>query len=215
MGSGNTPTTLQQRLEIWARAEQGETDAQIAVAMQLSPMTVRKWRRRAQRHGRGGLASRRGRPARGALSQARPELRQAIREWRTAHPGWGPETLCVECQTDPRFHGEAIPSRSRVAAFLRAENFVRPYERHTDLQQPLAPQSLAPHLEWEMDAQGVRQLTGVGKVSIINIGDPYSHVRTGSQACVGKSKADTADYQLALRRAFLQLWPARRLEFGS
>jgi hypothetical protein len=59
-------------------------------------------------------------------------------------------------------------------------------------------------LEWEMDAQGVRQVVGVGKVSIINIGDPYSHVRTGSQACVGKSKADTADYQLALRRAFLR-----------
>jgi hypothetical protein len=48
-----------------------------------------------------------------------------------------------------------------------------------------------------------RQVIGVGKVSIINIGDPDSHVRTGSQACLGKSKADTADYQLALRRAFL------------
>lgn len=204
MGQGNTPTTLPQRLEIWERAERGETDSEMAVAMQLSPMTVRKWRRRAQHQGRSGLTSRRGRPATGALSQASPELRQAIREWRTAHPGWGPDTLRVECQKDPRFQDEAIPSRSRVAAFLKAENLVRPYERHTDLQQPPVPQSLAAHLEWEMDAQGVRQVTGVGKVSIINIGDPYSHVRTGSQACLGKSKADTADYQLALRRAFLQ-----------
>jgi transposase-like protein len=204
MGQGNSSTTLQQRLEIWERAQQGEPDSQIAVAMQLSPMTVRKWRRRAQHHGRNGLASRRGRPATGALSQASPELRRTLRAWRTAHPGWGPDTLRVECQTDPRFQGEPLPSRSQVAAFLKAENLVRPYERQTDLQQPLAPQSLAPHLEWEMDAQGVRQLTGVGKVSIINIGDPYSHVRTGSHACVGKSKADTADYQLALRRAFLQ-----------
>ncbi len=203
MGHGNRSTTLQQRLEIWERAQQGETDSQIAVTMHLSPMTIRKWRRRAQHHGRHELASRRGRPARGALSQASPALRQTIREWRTAHPGWGPDTLRVECQMDPRFQGEAIPSRSRVAAFLKAENLVRPYERHTDLQQPPAPQSLTPHLEWEMDAQGVRQLTGVGKVSIINIGDPYSHVRTGSQACCGKAKADTADYQLALRRAFL------------
>jgi len=204
MGHGNHSTTLQQRLEIWDRAQQGEPDSQIAEAMQLSPMTVRKWRRCAQRHGRSGLASRRGRPATGALSQASPELRQTIREWRTAHPGWGPDTLRVECQKDPRFQDEAIPSRSRVAAFLKAENLVRPYERHPDLKQPPVPQSLAPHLEWEMDAQGVRQVTGVGKVSIINIGDPYSHVRTGSQACLGKSKADTADYQLALRRAFLQ-----------
>jgi transposase-like protein len=203
MGHGNRSTTLQQRLEIWERAQQGEPDSQIASAMQLSPMTVRKWRRCAQRRGRRGLVSRRGRPATGALSQASPELRQTIREWRTAHPGWGPDTLRVECEKDPRFQDEGIPSRSRVAAFLKAENLVRPYERHTDLQQPPVLQSLAPHLEWEMDAQGVRQVTGVGKVSIINIGDPYSHVRTGSQACLGKAKADTADYQLALRRAFL------------
>jgi hypothetical protein len=204
MGHGNTPTTLPQRLEIWERAQQGEPDSQIAVAMQLSPMTVRKWRRRAQRHGRSGLATRRGRPASGVLSQASPELRQAVRAWRVAHPGWGPDTLRLECQADPRFESESLPSRSRLAAFLKAENLVRPYERHTALPQPPAPHGLAPHLEWEMDAQGVRQVTGVGKVSIINIGDPYSHVRTGSQACVGKSKADTADYQLALRRAFLR-----------
>jgi transposase-like protein len=204
MGHDNTPTTLQQRLEIWERAEQGETDSQIATAMQLRPMTVRKWRRRARRQGRSGLSSRRGRPAAGVLSQASSELRQTIRDWRQAHPGWGPDTLRVECQTDPRFQDATIPSRSRLAAFLKAENLVRPYERHTDLEQPPAPLSQAPHLEWEMDAQGVRQVTGVGKVSIINIGDPYSRVRTGSQACLGKSQADTADYQLALRRAFLR-----------
>jgi hypothetical protein len=203
MGHGNTPTTLQQRLEIWERTERGETDSEIAVAMQIGPMTVRKWRRRAQHQGRSGLASRRGRPATGALSQASPELRQTIRDWRRTHPGWGPETLRVECQADPRFQREAIPSRSRLAAFLKAEHLVRPCERHTDLQQSPAPSPQAAHVEWEMDAQGVRQVVGVGKVSIINIGDPYSHVRTGSQACVGKSKADTADYQLALRRAFL------------
>jgi hypothetical protein len=204
MGHGNTPTTLPQRLEIWERAQQGESDAQIAGRMHLSPVTVRKWRRRAQRQGRRGLAPRRGRPASGVLSQASPALRQTVREWRTAHPGWGPDTLRLECQTDPRFQGETIPSRSRLAAFLKAEHLVRPYERHTALAQPLAPQDRAPHLEWEMDAQGVRQVTGVGKVSIINLGDPYSHVRTGSHACWGKSKADTADYQLALRRAFLR-----------
>ncbi len=61
-----------------------------------------------------------------------------------------------------------------------------------------------------MDAQGVRQIVGVGRVSVINIGDPYSHLRVGSSACLAKSKADTADYQLALRRAFLRFGlPAR------
>lgn len=204
MSQGNHPTTLQQRLEIWERAQRGETDPQIAAAMQLNPITVRKWRRRVQHQGRAGLGSRRGRPVRGILSQASPELRQTIRDLRAGHLGWGPETLRLECQADLRFHSQPIPSRSRLAAFLKAERLTHAYEHPTGLQQPSAPIRLAPHDEWEMEAQGVRQITGVGKVSVINIGDPYSHVRTGSQACVGKSKADTADYQLALRRAFLR-----------
>lgn len=65
--------------------------------------------------------------------------------------------------------------------------------------------------EWEMDAQGVRQVAGAGRVSVINIGDPYSHLRVGSAACPAKSKADTADYQLALRRAFLRFGRPARL----
>jgi len=42
MSQGNRPTTLQQRVEIWERARQGETDSEIAATMQLSPVTVRK-----------------------------------------------------------------------------------------------------------------------------------------------------------------------------
>jgi len=44
---------------------------------------------------------------------------------------------------------------------------------------------------------------GVGRVSLINKGDPYSHLRVDSLACLAKSYADTADYPLALRRALL------------
>jgi hypothetical protein len=89
MGQSNCPTTLQQRLEIWERAQRGETDPQIAATMQLKPETVRKWRRRAQPEGRSGLASQRGRSPRGLLSQASAELRQTVREWRRRIPAGG------------------------------------------------------------------------------------------------------------------------------
>jgi hypothetical protein len=197
-------TTLQQRIEIWERVQQGETDTQIAAALGLRSVTVRKWRRRAKRCGRSGLASVMGRPACGVLSHFVPAVGQVLRELRQAHPGWGPKTLRLECAQDARLQGHHLPSRSRIAAFLKSEKLTRRYERHTTLSQPPVPLLNAPHIEWELDAQGVRQVTGAGKVSVINLGDPYSHVRTGSQACVGKSKADTADYQLALRRAFLR-----------
>jgi len=195
---------LQQRVEIWERARQGETDSEIAATMQLSPVTVRKWRRRAQRQGRTGLSSQVGRRKRGPLGQSSPELRQIVRQLRTAQPGWGPETLRLELEADPRLEGQRIPSRSGVAAFLKTEGLTRRYEQHSELVQPPAEKPEAPHDEWEMDAQGVRQVGGVGRVSLINIGDPYSHLRVGSLACLAKSKADTADYQLALRRAFLR-----------
>ena len=89
MGQGNHATTLQQRLEISDRAARGETDPQIAAALQLSPATVRKWRRRGQREGRSGLGSHMGRPRTGALGQTSLEVRDAARELRLAHPGWG------------------------------------------------------------------------------------------------------------------------------
>jgi hypothetical protein len=207
-------TTLQQRIEIWERAQRNETDPQIATALGLRVVTVRKWRRRAIRYGRPGLACVMGRPARGVLSHFAPTVGQALRELRQTHPGGGPKTLRLEIAQAPRLQGQPLPSSSRTAAFLKAEKLTRRYERHTTLSQPPAPLRNAPHLEWELDAQGVRHVSGVGKVSILNLGDPYSHVCTGSQTCL-KSKADTADYQLVLRRAFFALWVAPRTEFGS
>lgn len=203
MRRGNRATTLQERLEIWERAQNGESDRAIGWAMQLSQETVRKWRRKAQREERDGLVSRLGRPRSGPLGQFSEELRDTVRDWRRDHPGWGAGTLRVELAGDEQFAGLPIPGRSRVAAFLKAENLTRPYQRHTQLSQPKKPAVLTCHEEWEMDAQGVCQVRGVGRVSLVNIGDPYSHVRA-SWPCIGRCKPETADYQLALRRAFFR-----------
>lgn len=211
MGQSNRTTTLQQRLEIADRAARGETDPQIALALQLSPATVRKWRRCAQREGRSGLVSHMGRPRTGALGQISLEVREAARALRLTNPGWGPQTLRVELACDRRFAGLHIPSRARLAAFLKAEKLTRRYARHSELVQPEPQRSTAPHDSWEMDAQGVRQLDELGRVSVINIGDPYSHVRTESWACLHKTKPATNDYQLALRRAMLRFGRPKRL----
>lgn len=197
-------TTLQQRLAIWERAQQGESDGSIATALQLSPATVRKWRRRGQKQGRSGLDSHFGRPASGALGQSSAAVREQVRQLRTAHPGWGPETLRLELAADPHLAAQRLPSRARVAAFLSAERLTRGYERHTVLSQPVPAAAAAPHAEWQMDAQGVQQVAGAGRVTVINLGDPCTHLRVASLACLATRKAATADYQLALRQAFAQ-----------
>jgi transposase InsO family protein len=173
---------------------------------------VRKWRRKLQHEGRSGLAPKIGRPKSGILSTVLPELRTALRETRLARPGWGPQTLRLELGTDPRFQERVkLPSRTRIAAFLKAEGLTRRYQRHSELPQPPDTPPQAPHDEWEMDAQGVRIIVGVGRVAVINIGDPYSHLRVESRACLGKSKADTPDYQLALRRGGLRYGLPKRV----
>lgn len=204
MKQGHKATTLQERIEIWERSRSGETDREISEAMRLSQETVRKWRRKGQRQGRTALASKLGRPKQGQLGSFSAELRSVLREKRQAHPGWGAETLVKELEVDIRFQGQKLPSRARIAAFLKDEGLTRRYQRQTELTQPPAETLQAAHDEWEMDAQGVHLVSGIGRVSVINIGDPYSHVRVVSQACPHKSKADTADYQLAIRRAALR-----------
>lgn len=70
-------TTLEERIGIGERWEAGQTDPEVAVAMERSVWTVRKWRREYQRKGRLGLASRMGRPPTGALGQFPLEMRDA------------------------------------------------------------------------------------------------------------------------------------------
>ncbi len=203
MPHGNAVTPLEQRMAIWELAQQGQSDPVIAQALGLSAGVVRKWRRRAQRQGRAGLRVQLGRPARGALSQWAPEVRATVSALRRDHPGWGPLTLRSELARRPQ-PPPRLPSRARIAAFLKAEGWTRPYARHTHLAQPVAVPAAAPHAEWQMDAQGVQVVSGVGRVAVINIGDPYTRLLTDSLGCVHTAIPNVADYQLALRRAFLR-----------
>jgi hypothetical protein len=122
---------------------------------------------------------------------------------RKTHPGWGPLTIRVELEKDPRFVGMRLPSRSRIAAFLKQEGKTRKYERHSELPQPHAAEPQRAHEEWEMDAQGVVRVSDLGSVSIINISDLFSRLKVDSFACLHTSHPNTLDYQLTLRRAFV------------
>lgn len=197
-------TSLAERVEIGERWKVGQTDPQIARAMQRPVTTIRKWRRRYQRQGRPGLASQLGRPKAGSLSASGQELIQAMTQMRQAHPGWGPLTLRIELHKDPHFAEKVLPSRSRIAAYLKAQGWVRPYQHHRELPEPQAQPVERPHQEWELDAQGTIQVQGLGGVSLLTIEDVVSHLKVASLACLHKTHADTPDHQLVLRRAFVE-----------
>lgn len=202
MGQKGQTTTLEERVTIAERVKTGQSSREIAEALGRPLATVRKWRQRYRRKGRSGLSSQMGRPAGGALASAPAEMKDTLLELREQHPGWGPQTLRLEIAKDVRFAGLKIPSRARIAAYLKERGKVRKYERHEDLPEPHEQPIQRPHQEWEMDAQGVTMVAGLGKVSFINLLDVYSHTSIDSHACPNVSHARSQEYQQVLRRAF-------------
>lgn len=204
MSKKGQPTTLEERVTITERASAGQSSREIAEELGRPVATVRKWRQRYNREGRAGLVSKMGRPAAGALAQASAEMKDAILEMREKHPGWGAITLRLELAKDERFAGQKMPSRARIAAYLKEQQKVRKYERHEELPEPKEQPLERPHQEWEMDAQGVTTVTGLGKVSFINLLDIFSHVSVDSHACLQTSHPKAEEYQRVLRRAFVR-----------
>jgi transposase len=206
-------TSFAERVEIGRRWEAGQSDREIALALQRPLATVRKWRRRNQHEGRPGLSSQMGRPARGALSQFPDEIADEILQMRESHPGWGPLTILVELKRDGRFAGLRLPSRARIAAYLKQKEKVKKYERHQELPMPAPTTIRRPHQEWEVDAQGKLAVAGLGSASIINILDVFSHVKIDSLPCLRTTHANTKDYQLLLRRAFVAYGLPEQISF--
>jgi transposase len=202
-------TSLQERVMIQEWAAQGMTDRRIGQQLGLSPYTVRKWRRKAQRQGRLGLESHMGRPTSGAMSTFPPRVQEQVRAWREQHPGWGPKTLVTELTLREDLSQGPCPSRATIARWLKQEQKTRPYEKHQDLPQSPAAPVRACHDEWELDARGHEFIPTVGVISLINLNDVFSKAKLISYPCwLGEKRASrhatTEDYQLVLRLAFTE-----------
>ncbi len=181
----------------------GQTDAQIAQQTGWSIWTVRKWRRTYQKQGELGLAPQMGRPKQGTLSSYPADLCSALETMRKAHPGWGPLTLLEEMTNLPASFGQALPSRARVAAFLKEKHLARHYERHAGVPQPPLGPALQAHDQWQMDAQGRQTVSGLGLVSVVNILEVVSRLKVASYPQRWGAGLTWQDYQLVLRWAFL------------
>ena len=70
---------------------------------------------------------------------------QAIAEMKQGHAGWGPITILLEVQKLPQFAGKPLPSRSRIAAYLKQKGLVKLYEPHTELPEPKPQKAVRPH----------------------------------------------------------------------
>jgi transposase len=196
--------TYEERVACVEEANKGKSDARIAAEKGWSVWAIRKWRRAYKKEGYKGLAPKMGRPQKGVLSTYSVAVSTEIEKMRREHPGWGPITLIEEMIQKPMYFDVVLPSRARVAAFLKKKGLVRPYERHVKLVGPSPEPVLQAHDEWEMDAQGSQSVDGLGRVCVLNILDVVSRLKVESYPHIASTKLGWLDYQLVLRSAFLQ-----------
>jgi transposase len=198
-------TSLEERMQIVALSESGLSDQTIAEKMGWSLSVVRKWRRRHRQEGRTGLASKMGRPPRGALSSYPEKEREKIAQMRQRHPGWGPKTINAELCRDAV--EKRIPAPASIGRYLKEQGLSRSYQRNRELPETAQPMVTRVHQLWTMDASGSIKVPQIGLVALINISDSVSRLRAMSYPVIaGKKRTthnpDTADYQTALRLAF-------------
>jgi putative transposase len=153
--------------------------------------------------GRVGFKSPMGRPAAGPLSTFPKKLQETILHLRKLHPGWGPNTRLAALKMDVYWGNQPLPSRARIATLLKQAGLTRRYQPHHDLLQPSRTSLSAPHQEWQMDAQGIMRVEGVGKVSLITIVDVVSRLKAESYPSLETTNPALSDYQLSLGRASL------------
>src|SRR5260370_18357785 len=144
-----------------------------------------------------------GRPATGPISTIPHELQETILQLRKLHPGWGPMTLLTALKMDSYWGDQPLPSRARIATLLKQAGLTRRYQPHNDLLQPPRTELSTPHQAWQMDAQGIMRVEGVGRVSLITIVDVVSRLKAESYPSLESTHPALPDYQLTLRRAFL------------
>ena len=130
-------------------------------------------------------------------------LQEAILRLRKLHPGWGPATLLAALKTDSYWRDQPLPSRARIATLLKQAGLTRRYQPHHDLLQQPRTQLTNPHQEWQMDAQGILRVEGVGQVSLISVVDVVSRLKVESYPGLETTNPGLPDDQLTLRRAFL------------
>ena len=161
------------------------------------------------------LEPRKGRPKSGVMGSFDKAVREKVEQYRPGREGWGALTIQVELQHEASLQSFRQPSRSTIAAFLKAKGKTRPYKKHVALPcEPCYPAGFA-HDLWQMDAEGNKQVAGLGTVCVVNLKDVFSKTYVGSLPLVFEKPChhpQKVHYQWLLRLAFLEFGMNRRLQ---
>jgi len=142
-------------------------------------------------------------------------IHQKVEQYRPGREGWGALTIQVELRQESDLRAHRQPSRSTIAAFLKDKGKTKPYKKHLDLPCKPCYSAAFPHDLWQMDAEGNKQVAGLGTVCVVNLKDAFSKTYVGSLPLVFEKPCNhpqKAHYQRLMRLAFLEFGMNRRLQ---
>lgn len=173
------PLSLQELAYLRQRKAAGATHRQVGIELNCAAETVRKkWQ--AQR--RGIAPGKRGRPARGILSQYPAELIETSLAIKRAHPHWGPANVRVELSHLSHQPISELPSLSRLAVLFkqRCPEAVQPRRPREGISTPQT--QLHVHQRWQVDSIEKIPLPEGQFATVLDGRDPVSAVMVLSQA---------------------------------
>lgn len=156
-----------------------------------------------------------GRPRCGSCGSFALEVRLEIDRLRPGEEGWGAASIKTELELTPHLRSVDIPSVRAINRYLKSKGRSRSYRMNEVLPtEPCFP-CKHPHDVWQMDAEGNKQVAGVGTVCMINIKDTFTKIYAGAYPCVfaGKSNHPKKEhYQWVLRLGFVEFGMCKRLQ---
>lgn len=205
------PLSQAEKERIYTGKMKGQTETELAAELGCSVETVRKWWKRGRKSGLEGFRRpRRGRSAKGMLSQFDERVAEKAKELKEKHRGWGADRVRIELADDPELVGLRLPGRSRLATFFKE---CCPASVMVYKPRPAAPnggrKASGVHEEWQMDSQEGIAL-GNGETAVVdNIRDPYGAAPIASRAFSGtvtkrSRKLTFAEYREVLRAGFAE-----------
>jgi hypothetical protein len=205
--------TLQQKHKIVELNKLGYTAPDISKELGVSIQVVHKW---VQIEKKGlPLEPIKGRPKKGTMGSFDNKIHDKVDSYRSTIDGWGPTTIQVELKFEPPLNDMRLPSRSTIARYLKDKGITKSYRKQYEL--PIIP-CFPPQFEhdvWQMDAEGNKQVDGLGTVCTINLKDTYTRTYVASLPLIFKSSSNHPklhNYQTLLRIAFNEFGMNRRLQ---
>jgi hypothetical protein len=156
---------------------------------------------------RGSLETQMGRPIKGVLSSFVSPIREYIDKYRPSREGWSAKTIAVELSLDTSMNDQSQPSASSICRYLCSTKRTKRYRRKVDSPPSIFIKTTRAHDVWQIDAEGTKNVSGVGWASPINIKDIETKAYIMSYPCcvpTATNAPKTIDYQWSLRLAFIE-----------